>query len=157
MSGHENPPGVSSGSAMRSSSVRKRRRVYDPTGLDITPYRKKPKLMKSNLMSISDPRRQKYDEMKDIEMWQKYILWMADPSLNEESPMCVGWNAMVMPIDGHCRQRIWYLPQINQSPTSNDFVVEALRRSLCIAAESKKQSIAVTYDLAIAKLAMQIQ
>ena len=32
-----------------------------------------------------------------------------------------------------------------------------MRRSLCIASESGKQSIAVTYDLAIAKLAMQIQ
>lgn len=32
-----------------------------------------------------------------------------------------------------------------------------MKRSLCIASESGKQSIAVTYDMAIAKLAMQIQ
>ena len=36
-------------------------------------------------------------------------------------------------------------------------VVEALRRSLQIAQEAKKKSIAVTYDLAIAKIVMQIQ
>ena len=36
-------------------------------------------------------------------------------------------------------------------------VVETLKSSLCIAAESGKQSIAVTYDLAIARFAMQIQ
>ena len=76
--------------------------------------------------------------------------------LHEDTPMWVGWNAKVIPNDKRL-QKIWYLPQINQSPTSNAIVVETMRRSLRIAAESGKQSIAVTYDLAIAKLAMQIQ
>lgn len=49
------------------------------------------------------------------------------------------------------------MPQINLSPTSNAVVVETMKRSLDIAAECGKKTIAVTYDLAIAKVAMQIQ
>lgn len=75
---------------------------------------------------------------------------------NEDAPMWVGWNAMSIPRDEHLH-KIWYLPHINQSPTSNAVVVETMKRSLRVAVESGKQSIAVTYDLAIAKLAMQIQ
>ena len=54
-------------------------------------------------------------------------------------------------------QKVWYLPQINQSPTNHSVVAETLRRSLLIAQEAKKNSVVVTYDLAIAKIAMQIQ
>ena len=50
-----------------------------------------------------------------------------------------------------------YLPQINQSPKSTSVVAETVRRSLRIASEGQKENISVTYDLAIAKLAMQIQ
>ena len=50
-----------------------------------------------------------------------------------------------------------YLPQINQSHASTSVVAETVRRSLRIASEGQKQNTSVTYDLAIAKLAMQIQ
>ena len=86
--------------------------------------------------------------------WKEDIMWMADVCNNEDTPMWVGWNSMLIPKDDHL-QKIWYLPQINQSPTSTAVVLETMKRSLCIASESGKQSIAVTYDLAIAKLAMQ--
>ena len=43
------------------------------------------------------------------------------------------------------------------SPTSHPAVVETLKKSLRIAAECEKQCIVVTYDLAIAKMAYQIQ
>ena len=52
---------------------------------------------------------------------------------------------------------MWYLPQINQSPASTSVVAETMRRSLRIASEGQKENISVTYDLAIANLAMQIQ
>ena len=54
-------------------------------------------------------------------------------------------------------QKVWYLPQINQSPTNHSVIAETLRRSLLIAEEAKKNSIVVTYALAIAKIAMQVQ
>ena len=55
------------------------------------------------------------------------------------------------------QQKIWYLQQINESPTSHSVILETMRRSSEIAREFNRDSIAVTYDLAIAKIALQIQ
>ena len=54
-------------------------------------------------------------------------------------------------------QNIWYLPQVIQSPTSTSVVAETMRRLWRIASEGQKENNSVTYDLAITKLAMQIQ
>ena len=54
-------------------------------------------------------------------------------------------------------QKIYYLPQINLSPTSNTVVIETLKIAQRIAEKTKKEEICVTYDLAIAKMALQIQ
>ena len=72
--------------------------------------------------------------------------------------MWVGWNAVLSQntLDGD-RQKVWYLPQINLLPTSNAVVVETLKISLSIANECGRKTIAVTYDFAITKLALQIQ
>ena len=55
------------------------------------------------------------------------------------------------------KQKVWYLPQINESPTSNAVVKETLQRSLTIAKECIKTNIVATYDLAIAVKAFRIQ
>ena len=70
--------------------------------------------------------------------------------------MWVGWNSNLIPRDDETK-KIWYLRQINMSPTSHSFVVGTLKISLRIAAECEKKCTVVTYDLAIAKLACQIQ
>eukprot|EP00794_Sanderia_malayensis_P002176 gene2176-2472_t len=87
----------------------KRRRTYELTGIEIAPYRKKPKIRKSPLIPLDDVRRNMSSEV------------------------------------------------INMSPTSHAVVAETLKRSMQIATECGKQGIVVTYDLAIAKIAMQIQ
>ena len=69
------------------------------------------------------------------------------------TPMWVGWNAKYSP-QSKTTQKIWYLPQINLSPTSTSVVAETMRRSLRIAWEGQEENISVTYNLAIA---MQIQ
>ena len=79
--------------------------------------------------------------------------------------MWAGWNARreslntsnIWPSSAQSTQGIFYLPQINQSPTSIAVVSETLKRALAFANQSKRDSIAVTYDLAIAKIAMQLQ
>ena len=53
-------------------------------------------------------------------------------------------------------QNVWYLPQINESPTSHAVVAEILR-SLKIADEANRDSISETYDLAISEIALQVQ
>ena len=46
---------------------------------------------------------------------------------------------------------------INQSPTADSLVAETLNRAQKVAIECERELVAVTYDLAIAKKAMQIQ
>ena len=73
-----------------------------------------------------------------------------------DTPTWTGWNSRLHKASIN-HQQIFYLPQINHSPTSYAVVRETLNRSLKIAEESNKDSINVTFDLAIAKMAMQIQ
>ena len=52
--------------------------------------------------------------------------------------------------------KIWYLPAVNQSRTSTVVVKETMRTQQ-LTVECEKREIALTYDLAIAKMAMEIQ
>ena len=84
-------------------------------------------------------------------LWKMYLYFLPD-----DTPMWVGWNANIRSEDETC-QKIYYLPQIDMSPTCNSVVVETLNIAKRIADECGKDEICVTYDLAIAKIAMQIQ
>lgn len=72
------------------------------------------------------------------------------------SPMWVGFNNLIH-LDESIKQRISYLTTINMSPTNNAVVQETMNQSLKVAQECSEQYMQVTYDLAIAKIAMQIQ
>ena len=87
-------------------------------------------------------------------------------AFSRDVPMWVGWNARqeslnisnnISPSSAQSTQTIFCLPQINQSPTSIAVGSETLKRALAFANQSERDSIAVTYDLAIAKIAMQLQ
>ena len=54
-------------------------------------------------------------------------------------------------------EKIWYLPAINQSPTSTAVVKETVKWAQQLAVECGKHEMALTYDLVIAKMAMEIQ
>lgn len=144
---NENPNAL-----LPSSSQRKRRRVFDVLDDEIEPYRKKPKLsevLDFPIFSI------KMDKYKYIQRFDN--IWIMLLALVEtEIPMWTGWNnqmsSNVLPI-----QNICYLPPINESPTSVSVVAHTLKLAQNIASECQQQYISVTYDLAIAKLAMQIQ
>ena len=79
--------------------------------------------------------------------------------LNTKEPsMWTSWNSKGVSYNSKGdQQQIWYLPQINASPTSTTVVIEVLSRTLHIASEPKLNPISLTCDLAIAKLAYQIQ
>ena len=83
---------------------------------------------------------------------------MADVATDTENstPVWIGWNSNLIPSDD-CSREIWYLPQTNQSPTLYAVVSQTMKKSLKISSECGQHNIAVTYDLAIAKLALQIQ
>lgn len=70
--------------------------------------------------------------------------------------MWVGFNSQTL-IDNSESQIVDYLPQINMSPTSYSAILETLKNAQEIAKQCHQENIIVTYDLAIAKMAMKIQ
>ena len=83
------------------------------------------------------------------------ILWML--SMNTESvPLWTGWNAQLsedhLPL--HTNK---YMENITLPPTQLNVVLETLKVSQRVAEECQQDYSIVTYGLAIAKLAMQIQ
>ena len=87
-------------------------------------------------------------------------------SFSRDVPMSVGWNARRESLNiinniwlssAKSTQSIFYLNQINQLPTSIGVVGETLKRAFAFANQSERDSIAVTYDLAIAKITIQLQ
>ena len=90
---------------------------------------------------------------------QHNFLWTSDLTFNRQSgnvPMWVGWNSRYGPQE-ESMQKVWYLKQMNESPTSTSVVAETLKPLQKVAEECNKYNISVTYDLAIAKVAMQLQ
>lgn len=59
--------------------------------------------------------------------------------------------------DISCKQKIAYLTIINSSPTNTSVVLETMRQGLQVSEECNETYMEITYDLAIAKVAMQIQ
>ncbi|KYQ52434.1 hypothetical protein ALC60_08448 [Trachymyrmex zeteki] len=70
--------------------------------------------------------------------------------------MWVGFNHKIIQ-DNSAKQKISYLTPINASPTNPSVVYETMRRSQQIARECQQTYMQVTYDLAITKIAYQIQ
>ena len=140
-----------------NTKLKKWKCSYSPSELTITPYRKKPKFVAHGMLELYDTRSLKYKKICDgISSPQKYdFLSMADFMHNDNytRPMWVGWYAKYSP-QNKTTQKIWYLPQINQSPTSTSVVAETMIRSFRIASEGQKENTFLTYSLAIAKLAM---
>ena len=87
------------------------------------------------------------------------FLWTSVLTFKRQSgdvPMWVDWISRYGPQE-ESTQKVWYLKQMNESPTSTSVVAETLKRSQKVAEECNKYNISVTYDLAIAKVAMQLQ
>ena len=135
----------------------KKRRAYEGISFDIEPYHKKPKMNKKKMLPLNDQRRK--DQPLSIQNSKILDLkWMINFGFNDtKTPMWVGWNSQNTVSVHDEKQHIAYLPQINHSPTSSSVVKKTMEIALKIAKECQKKEIAVTYDLAIAKVAMQIQ
>ena len=64
----------------------------------------------------------------------------------KKTPMWVGWNANMEKTNTQNKQSVFYMPQINESPTSTSVVRETMKKAQDVAKECNKESIAVTYD-----------
>ena len=71
-------------------------------------------------------------------------------------PMWHGWNSL-KEVDINPQQKVFYMQHIKLPPTRNDVVKETLMRSQIVASECNEPYALVTYDLAVAKIAKQIQ
>ena len=154
----EEPNNSERGASNSSTNKRKRRRRYEAANLDIEPYYKKPKIKRFEMVALDDPRRL-YVPHSITTAKTKDTLWMVETAVNptKSTPLWVGWNAKKGKPGNEPLDKIWYLPQINKSPTSTAVVKEVLERSKKMMQESGKPQITVTFDLAIAKMAMEIQ
>lgn len=131
------------------------RRSFHAAPKEIPPYPKKPKVV-ANLLPVDDPLRSivvdDYDFIRKID-----LLWvMSHREKVDKTPMWVGFNSKIIE-DTSPEQNVFYLPPINKSPTDPAVVYETMRLSDIIAKECKQNEIVVVYDLAIAKIAWQIQ
>lgn len=140
---------------IESHPPRKRRR-YEGIPQSIRTYYKKP--LTSMPFVHVDSITQTIDACqfaKIIAMDKDYI-WSMSLSRIDSLPMWLGYNCKIC-IDCSKTQTVEYLPPINSSPTSLAVVYQTLCTAKEIAKNCDQEQIIVTYDLAIAKLAMQIQ
>ena len=133
----------------------KRRRTYDAISHELEPYTKKPRLLEvlQHLAPLSDlSMPPNFDALKKIN-----LAWMVSHFLQiEEMPMWVDYNSLIFN-DKTPTQKVSYLTTVNVSPTNTAVVMETLKQSHKVARECGETYMQVTYDLAIAKIALQIQ
>ena len=144
---------------IEKSKNKKLRRTYEPRGLDVAPYRKKPKLKDPDILPLDNPKQilTNLIEEKEEEARKKDIKWIAEIETNAENtpPLWVGQNSNLIQIDDETKNLVFATNK--HVPASNAVVVEPLKKSLRIVPECEKQGIVVTNDLAIAKMVYQIQ
>ena len=133
------------------------RRSYEAINLTLEPYHKKPKIKSSVFLPMADERRRYVPPSLIISRLLDDLWMLSLYLLPDATPMWVDWNSRIKNCEDDVSQKVYYLPQIDLSPTSNTVVIETLKIAQRIAEETKKAEICVTYDLAIAKMALQIQ
>lgn len=136
-------------------SCPRKRRKFDVIPRDLVPYFRKPsiemKLLPVNTMlEYIDSCK----ENTEIAV-NKDLIWAMSLSQIGEVPMWLGFNCQLT-VDTSEVQKIDYLPPINASPTSYPVVNETLLFAQKVAEKCQQEQIIVTYDLQIAKMAMEI-
>ena len=126
-------------------------RTFKMDQQQLEPYRKKPK-RNSFVYEIKD----KPDPPHLLTITCRDLFWMMNMAIIPKTPMWIGWNSCVTP-DPFPKQQIGYMENINLPPTRLDVVAKTLKQSQQVAQECQQEYAIVTYDLAVAKLAMQIQ
>ncbi|RVE41875.1 hypothetical protein evm_013483 [Chilo suppressalis] len=141
----------SSSNNVRDLSGR-RKRAFEPEIFETVPYAKqrRPEFWRSTIQRIGEP--------EHLKQFQKiHFAWVISHKLQiANTPMWVGFNAKIFRDESRI-QKVEYLTQINNTPTDPAVVKETMRRSMQIASECGKNFFSVTYDLAMAKVALRIQ
>ena len=106
------------------------------------------------MLPIDDIRRSEkpisFEKAKDLD-----YIWMIDFAFNPKpTPLLVGWNSLKFTTNHASNQKIFYLPQIKSFSYISCYG-HRNHDDIQVADECNKDSIAVTYDLDIAKVALQ--
>lgn len=149
---NESEPSAASG----NSKQKRRRRSYDLPTLDLQPVTKKRLTISQNLLLVDhlarSPTSSHIDSFKRVN-----FVWMLSHKFEiTKTPMWVGYNSLIRE-DTSKQQKFSYLTTINSSPTDPTVVKETMRQSVQAADECGREYMQVTYDSAIAKIALQIQ
>ncbi|KMQ91148.1 hypothetical protein RF55_9017 [Lasius niger] len=148
-------PSNPSNDTVAECTPRKRRR-FEEIPREIQPYYRKPSA-KTTLIPIDVINNINENcKISKKNATIKDLLWVFSLSLIKSTPMWTGFNSTITS-DNSERQIVDYLPQINLSPTSYSVVHETLVCAQKIAKECNQPQIIVSYDLAIAKMAMQMK
>ena len=126
-------------------------RSFDAPQYDVQPYRKKPRISTFEY-SIKTPA--KPSNLKQVQ--HRDVIWVILSIMKTSLPMWAAWNSLITK-DSLPRQTIGYLQNISLPPTRLDVVAETMRVAQRVASECNEKYAVVTYDLAIAKPASQIQ
>lgn len=88
---------------------------------------------------------------------ERDLLWVLSHALKIKNiPMWTGYNSLTTTYHGS-KPKIFYLTQINMSPTNITVIYETMVQAQNIANECNQTFMSITYDLAIAKVVLQIQ
>ncbi len=139
-----------SGTVEEIQDRKQRKRLFDKKECHLQPYYKKPKMSRFAFRKQKVPR-----PVNLTDMHYRDLLWMMSLNL-KETPMWGGFNSLIM-VDPLPIQKIGYMENIPFPPTRLDVVAKTLQVSQQVAEECAQEYILVTYDLAIAKPAIQMQ
>ncbi len=119
---------------------------------EIQPYTsKKPKIVEFQYLILASPEPENL-----LQARRRDIAWMISCATVNITPMWHGWNAL-MTVDTLPKQVLSYMEPIGKPPTRLDVVQETMNIAMQVAKECNEDYMPVTYDLAIAKPALQIQ
>lgn len=134
----------------------KRQRKFEAITPDLSSYCKKIRLSETLSPSLDERRSITPASLQSIRRFD--VLWMLSHALKiPNTPMWVGFNCKFVKDSNTSKHKTCYLTPINDSSTAENVILETMKESQKIAQEAKQSEIEVTYDLAIANVAMQIQ
>lgn len=136
---------------------KRRRRTFKVISLEEVSYLKKPKMTDVLQLSVNEA---EYLKPVNLPLYNAIdTTWLVSHAVQSPNiPMWNGYNSLIIKNNNdNPKQIISYLTPIKSSPTNISVVLETMKQTKQICEELKQSAIQVTYDLAIANIAMQIQ
>ncbi len=134
-----------------SSKYTKKKRSLELKENELQPYMKTPKISTFEFAIKS------CDEQNNLQQVTRHdYLWMICSHLYDSIPLWIGFNSTITK-DTMPQQRVGYMKNICKPITQLNVIAETLKQTMQVAEECSQEYGIVTYDLAAAKPAIQMQ